>query len=520
MIKTYLYTLEIAVFSTLLAAVVGLVMAYFTSKRTFPGRRLILASTSIPLCVPPLIIALAYVSFWGVNGTVNKLLAGVVKSPITFLYSTLGIVLAQGFYNFPLVTGIVTKAWEQLPQENENAARLLGASEKRILFTVTLPRLKGAIAAACIPVFLYCFFSFMIVLLFSPVGKSTVEVEIYHSIRSTLDIKNGAGLAALEAFTAIGIVFLYSLTLRRSQSTTDGVGYVPFERGRVSGRLERGIFAAVVILIVLFFICPLISILQPGREFLRLFEGREFWRAVGRSFAVGCCTSTVCCVFAFMYAIFVKLCGHQENPVLQTIPLIPMAISSVVLAWVFGLIFHRGTPVLLVVLESLLYWPLAYRQIQNGLNRISFETDRAVLLLSKNKLDSVWRFYLPACKPLIISSFFYCFAVSLGDATLPLVLSIPKFTTLSLYVYKLASTYKFKQACAAGVFMIFICLYFYHIIPSLYKSKKFFPSSTLCSYFTIWGFNFNNILLILLNCIIKFRSSYSIGTTATISNSV
>jgi len=70
--------------------------------------------------------------------------------------------------------------------------------------------------------------------------------------------------------------------------------------------------------------------------------------------------------------------------------------------------------------------------------------------LSRGWFDSVVRIYLPACRPVLISAFAYCFAISLGDATMPLVLSIHNFDTLALYTYKLAGAYRFGQACACG----------------------------------------------------------------------
>ena len=72
MISTYFYTLEIALLSTLVAAAVGIPMAYFTARRRFPGRKLLLSISAVSLCVPALIVALGYVSFWGMNGTVNR----------------------------------------------------------------------------------------------------------------------------------------------------------------------------------------------------------------------------------------------------------------------------------------------------------------------------------------------------------------------------------------------------------------------------------------------------------------
>ena len=441
----YWYTLEIALLSTLIAAAAGIPAAYFTARRHFPGRRLLLSFSAVPLCVPALIVALGYVSFWGMNGTVNRLFG----THFSFLYSTAGIVIAQGFYNLPLVTGIVSEAWERLPREQENAARLLGAGEARILRTITLRQLSGAIGAACIPVFLFSYFSFMIVLLFSPVGRSTLEVEIYHSIRTTLDIGAGAKLALLETVTAFCIVLAYSFLARRSQTSSSGVDYVPVVRRRIRG--SAAAFVPLIFLILIFLILPLGSVFVSGAgELGKLLRGASFWKAALHSLECGVATGAACTLLGFAYSVAVKLGRKQGSVLLQTIPVLPMAISSVVISWGATLIFHRGTPALLVALQTALYWPVAYRQIQNGINRISYETDAAARLLSRNWFDSVLRIYLPACRPVLISAFAYCFAMSLGDATMPLVLSIRNYDTLALYTYKLAGAYRFSQACACG----------------------------------------------------------------------
>ncbi len=445
MLTIYFYTLEIALFSTLVAAAVGVPMAYFTALRRFPGRRLLLSFSAVSLCVPSLIVALGYVSFWGMNGVVNRLFG----TQFSFLYSTAGIVIAQGFYNVPFITGIVSEAWERLPHEQENAARLLGAGEARVLRTVTLRQLSGAIGAACIPVFLFCYFSFMIVLLFSPVGRSTLEVEIYHSVRTTLDVGAGAKLAALETLTAFAVVLAYSFVARRSQTTSSGVAYVPVVRKGIGG--AAFIFVPLVFLIFIFLICPLLSVFVNGAgDLSKLLRGGSFWRAALHSVECAAATGFCCTLAGFAYSVAVKLGRKQASVLLQTIPVLPMAISSVVIAWGATMIFHEGTPALLVALETALFWPIAYRQIQNGINRIDYETDAAARLFSKGWLDSVVRIYLPACRPVLISAFAYCFAVSLGDATMPLVLSIRNFDTLALYTYKLAGAYRFSQACACG----------------------------------------------------------------------
>lgn len=476
-----------------MAAAIGVPVAFFTAKRRFFGRRFLLSFSAIPLCVPSLIVALAYVSFFGINGTANniiKLITGMKESPIKFLYSTVGIIVAQGFYNFPFVLGIINDAWQELPVEEENAARLLGAGEMRVLFTITLKKLQGAIVAACIPVFLFCFFSFMIVLLFSPVGKSSLEVEIYHSVRTTLDLKSGAKLAVLETFLAMLIVGIYSVVGRKSQIHTSGINFAIKDRPAIGNSdfatktnkaVEIILFILLILIIIIFFVLPAFSILVSALTVTRrnqsyyslelfkgLFTGSTFKTALWNSVWIGCVTGFLCVTVGFVYSAFVKINRHSGNVLLQILPILPMAISSVVISWVATLIFHRGNELLLIGIQVFLYWPVAYRQIQNGINQISKETDSAALMLSKNKLDSIWRVYLPSCKKVLISAFSYCFAMSIGDATLPLVLSIPRFTNLALYTYRLASSYRFNQACACGLILVALC----SIVFFLGKSKK------------------------------------------------
>ena len=74
----------------------------------------------------------------------------------------------------------------------------------------------------------------------------------------------------------------------------------------------------------------------------------------------------------------------------------------------------------------------------------------AAAVLSKNVINSIFRIYIPSAKKYLLSSFGFCFAVSIGDATMPLILSINNFNTLALYTYRLAGSYKFSAACACG----------------------------------------------------------------------
>ena len=168
------------------------------------------------------------------------------------LYRAAVIMIAQGFYDFPLIPGIIHDAWCNLPSTQGNAARLLGASEKRVFFTITLKQLSGAIGAACIPVFLFSFFSFMIAMLFSPSGKSTLEVDLYYAVRSTLDIKKGTLIAIIETTIALITVFIYSHISKKSQTTSDGIDFSHQSATKFKSKSEVIFFLSLIFIILLF----------------------------------------------------------------------------------------------------------------------------------------------------------------------------------------------------------------------------------------------------------------------------
>lgn len=423
------------------------------------------------MCIPTLLIALGYIAVWGRAGVCNHLLQycfDLAEPPLTFLYSLGGIIIAQGFYNFPLVMATVCTTWEKLPPDQTDAARLLGASERRIFYTITLHQLTPAIVSSAMLVFLYCFFSFMIILLFGAVGTTTLETEIYQNARGMLDFSRAGILAVTETLLAALFVALYSL-LEQKASRTRGVTFaLGHRRKTVHGGAERCFFALVSILIVLFFLAPLAGIagnaFSSAKEaltlatFVRMVRLSGFLDALGTTLWTASATGVLCVFIAFCYAVLLRTIDPQGKKLLfRVIPMLPMAVSSVVLGFVLTLFIRRGNALLLIAAQVLLTWPLAFRQIYPTLSKLPQETVDAARLLSTKKWHLLFRIYLPYAMRGILSAAGFCFAVSAGDSTLPLVLALPKCNTLALFTFRLAGSYRLHEACAAGLVLGALC---------------------------------------------------------------
>ncbi|MCR4938874.1 MAG: iron ABC transporter permease [Treponemataceae bacterium] len=468
------YTIKQAFLSTVVAVIIGLPAAFFTACRKFPGRRFLESLSSVSLCIPPLLIALGYVIFFGMNGVFNRAvmaLIGVKNPPITFLYSFSGIIIAHGFYNFPVIMRTVSDTWKNLPEDEYNAAVLSGAGKFRIFRTITLFQLAPSVAAGAVIVFLYCFFSFIIVLLFGQAGGSTMEVEVYQAARNTLDFKYAGQLALTETVAASAFVLCYVLLGKKGRRTHAGVSTI--QPKPVRGAAEIVGLSVTGLLILLFLLLPLAAIVFTGAgELLKIMGQKGFPAALLNTLYTSLSSAFLCVLTAFFFACVARRADpHGKSVVFRIIPLLPMAISSIVIG--FGLTnllrkFHiAGSPFLLVIAQASLTWPLAFQQIRGAMERIPSSVTDAASLLSPSRLDVIFRIQLPQVRRALFSSFAFCVALSAGDSNLPLILGIPRFATLSLFTYRLAGSYRFSAACAAGTILIFTSMALFALSDSI-----------------------------------------------------
>ncbi len=465
-VKISAFTLFQAILSTAISLFLGIVAAFFTARRIFFGRKFLLSLSSVPFCVPALIVALGYVCVFGMNGTANKILMGVLNlknPPLTFLYSFGGLILTQGFYNFPIAMKTVGDAWAKLPSAQANAARILGASEWRIFRTLTIFQLSSAIVSASLPIFIYCFMSFILVLMFGALGTTTLEVEIYRAAKILINLPLASKFAIIETAVALFVVILQCVAEEKG-SRSSGILADSFERQKIKSKKEIALFWIFAFFVVFGFLFPLFGIalnafFQPNARFLQPFKTivqfGSFFRALKGTFFTGILTATLCTVSGFVYAVILSV--FRSTPIKRALPMIPLAISSVVFALGLLRVAENSNFFLLVLAQSALNWPFAFRQIYAQISKIPPRTKDAAKILSPNPLDAIFRLYLPVSKRGIFSAAGFCFALSAGDTTLPLVLALPDFETLSLFTYRLAGAYRFHEACASGLLLGAFC---------------------------------------------------------------
>ncbi len=129
---------------TLLAAAIavpantifGLAAAWAIGKFELRGKSLLVTLIDLPFAVSPVIAGLVYVLLFGRQGWLGPWLAA---HHTKIVFAVPGIVLATLFVTFPFVARELIPLMEAQGTDNEEAARLMGASWWQIFRRVSLP---------------------------------------------------------------------------------------------------------------------------------------------------------------------------------------------------------------------------------------------------------------------------------------------------------------------------------------------------------------------------------------------
>jgi sulfate/thiosulfate transport system permease protein len=135
-IRLTLLTAAIAVPMNL---VFGLAASWCIAKFDFPGKSLLLSLVDLPFAISPVVSGVIFVLLFGRAGVLGPWLS---DHQVKIVFAVPGVVLATVFVTFPFVARELIPLMQAAGNEEEEAARVLGAGGWRIFWRVTLPNIK------------------------------------------------------------------------------------------------------------------------------------------------------------------------------------------------------------------------------------------------------------------------------------------------------------------------------------------------------------------------------------------
>jgi multiple sugar transport system permease protein/sorbitol/mannitol transport system permease protein len=192
-----LHSLIVAIASTALALVLGLLAAYALARVNFRGKRTLAMWILSTLMFPPVVSVIPVFIMAGRLQLIDK-------------YPTL--IVPYAAFNLPLVIWVLRSSIRQIPEEIEDAARVDGASRWEIITRIVLPLAAPGVATAGILSMLLAWneFLFALTLTRSLVKTAPVGISEFTGMFGT-----EWGSLTAAATTIVAPVVLMALLLRR-----------------------------------------------------------------------------------------------------------------------------------------------------------------------------------------------------------------------------------------------------------------------------------------------------------------
>ncbi|MGE8499703.1 MAG: sulfate ABC transporter permease subunit CysT [Pseudomonas sp.] len=141
-VQSYKVTISGAFYSTIIAVLIGLLIAWIITRYDFPGRRLVDALVDLPFALPTSVAGLTLATLLVPNGWLGQYFD---MFGIKIAYAYPGLLIAMVFTSLPFVVRTVQPVLQSLGNEYEEAAGTLGANKLQIFFYVVLPSLAPAL---------------------------------------------------------------------------------------------------------------------------------------------------------------------------------------------------------------------------------------------------------------------------------------------------------------------------------------------------------------------------------------
>ena len=183
-----LLSLKVAGWATALVLVAGVAMAWVVARQRFRGREVLDAVMTLPMVLPPTVLGYYLIVLLGRRGWLGAWLHEQLGVVLMFTWQ--GAVIAAAVVAFPLVYKAARAAFEGVPTQTENAARVLGATEWAVFARVTLPLAWRGILAGTMLAFARALGEFGATLMVAgsiPGKTQTLSIAVYEAVQAGQD---------------------------------------------------------------------------------------------------------------------------------------------------------------------------------------------------------------------------------------------------------------------------------------------------------------------------------------------
>lgn len=453
-------TLLLATTVTVASILVGVPLAWLTTRSDLPGRRAWTVLAILPLVIPSYVGGYAFVAAFGPRGAFQSILEPLGVARLPELYGFPGAAITLTLFSFPYVVLGVRGALLRLDPAYEEVSRSLGRGPWRTFATVTLPQLQPAIAAGALLVALYALSDFGAV---SLLQFDSFTRAIYVQYRASFDPTLAAVLSLMLVACTAGVLFAESRLRGRGRYHRSGGGVSRPARTVELGAWRWPALAFVGAVVGLAVVVPVATILYWLARGASV--GEPFSMVVDAT-ANSVVASSLAALLAVAASIPVAVLAVRHRGLLASLieraTYAGFALPGIVIGLAFVFVAARYLPGIYQTLPLLLiaylvrFAPEAVGITRASLLQVSPRIEEVARTLGRRPGAVLREVTLPVMRPGLVAAGALVFLTTMKELPTTIMLAPTGFDTLAVRIWSATSEGFFARAAAPALLMVIV----------------------------------------------------------------
>lgn len=457
LLELFASTAILVVSVTVTTAVLGTATAWLTTRTDLRGRGLWSTLVTLPLVIPSYVGALAMLGTSGNSGLITEALRAIGLPGLPVFAGFWAAWGALSLWNFSYVHLLTVPAIRRMDPALEEAARGLGSSRWRTMFTIVLPQLRPALLSSSLLVSLYVLSDFGAV---SLLRYETFTRAIYAQFRGRLDVTPALFLSGVLVMVALILVWAEQRSRGRANLAAGRPTRPPTPvRLRGASRLVAYGFLATIVIGAL--VLPIVTLVWWAGRGLSLGNTvNSVIPELIRSASVSGAAAVVTVIAAIPLAILTVRYASRATRALESITWSTYSLPHLAVGLGFLVLVLRFVPALyqtvalLIIAYVAMFLPQALSSAQIGLRQIGTTIEEASRGLGSGALATLRRVTLPLLWPSLLAGGALVFLTVMKELPATLLLRPTGFETLAVRIWSASSELFYTQASVAALALV------------------------------------------------------------------
>ena len=469
--RTAIYNSVIIGLSSMVGAlVIGIPLAFFTTRFKIKGKSFISTLAILALVSPPFIGAYAWITMLGSNGWLRHGLESI-GIPMPTIYGPLGIILVFSLKFYPFVYLLTAGAISTINVSLEDAAESLGYRPYSKFMRVTLPLIFPAVSTGALLAFVLSLADFGTP---SIIGRnfrvlSTLAYNLY-----TSELGGNPGLASTVSILLIlvSLIFVYMqrIMIRKKDFSSDMLRHP--EVKQLTRITSIPVHALCYLIVFLSSLPSLVVIYNSFRKtsgpVFKPGFGLDSYRRIINDVPEAIFNSFVFSVSAVLMIVALgTLIGYTvaRKPsiltgFLDSMLMIPYIIPGVVLGLGFIVSFNSkplvlaGTATIIILVIFIRRLPYSVRSSVSILKQINIGVEEAAISLGAGPAKTFMKVTLPLMVPGVFAGAMMAFITAINELSSSIILYVGGTVTMPVRIYLSVLDGEFGTAAALSSILL------------------------------------------------------------------